>query len=103
MPALIFILLVALVVAGVVYISVTAIAHVGYFLAMPSLVGISLFRFLGLTDATWSLVLQMSHATLGGLLGFWAHRARPRRVKVLLVLTVIAIYVLAVIIVGLSS
>ncbi len=103
MATLIYIVLIALVVAGVVYISVTAIAYVGYFLAMPSLVGISLFRFLGLTDATWSLVLQMSHATLGGCLGFWAHRARGRRVKVLLVLTVTAIYVLAVSVVGLSS
>lgn len=103
MANLIYIVLIALVVAGVVYIAVTAIAHAGYFLAMPSVVGISLFRFLGLTDATWSLVLPMSHAALGGFLGFWAHRARPRRVKVLLVLTVIAIYVLAVIVVGLSS
>ena len=92
MHYLIAIAVVALVVYGVVYFSVTALAYVGYFLTMPSLVGMSLVKFVGLTDPGWSVML---HAALGGFLGFWAHLARSRRVKVLLVVTVIAMYIFA--------
>ena len=103
MHVLIAIALIALVVGGAVYLSVTLLASVAYFLTMPSLVGMSPVRFVGLTDPGWSVIL---HAALGGLLGFWAHLATPwwvlsRRVKVLLIVTVIAMYIFAAIVVSL--
>ena len=93
MHILIGIILVVLVVWGVVWVSVTALAYVGYFLAMPSLVVMRLLEGLGLTSPSWSLLL---HAALGGFLGYWAHLARPRRVKVLLACAVIGLYVFAI-------
>ena len=96
MHVLIAIALIALVVGGVVYLSVTVLASVAYFLTMPSLVGMSLVRFVGLTDPGWSVML---HTAVGGLLGFWAHLARSRRVKLLLVVTVTAMYIFAVIVI----
>lgn len=95
MHFLILIALVALVVWGVVWGSVTALSNVGYFLAMPSLIGVRLLKLLGLTDPNWIVML---HAALGGLLGFWAHLARPRRIKVLLLCSVISLYIFAIIV-----
>ena len=93
MHILIGIILVVLVVWGVVWVSVTALAYVGYFLAMPSLVVMRLLELLGLTDPSWTLLL---HAALGGFLGFWAHLARLRRVKVLLLCAIIGLYIFGV-------
>ena len=94
MHILIAIVLVVLVVWGVVWVSVTGLAYVGYFLAMPSLIGMRLLKDVGLTDPNWTVML---HAALGGLLGFWAHLARPRRVKVLLLCIIISLYIFAII------
>lgn len=93
MHVLIAIILVVLVVWGVVWVSVTALAYAGYFLAMPSLVVMRLLESLGLTDPIWTLLL---HAALGGFLGFWAHLARLRRVKVLLLCAIIGLYIVGV-------
>ena len=92
MHILIVLAIVIGVVGLVVYLTVTASSFVALILTAPSRHVMSLVQYVGLTDRFWYVAL---HAALGGMLGFWAHLARPRIVKVVLALIVVALLVVS--------
>lgn len=94
MPYLILIAVILVIIGAVAYFAVKTIAFVAAIVAIPSIAAMRLIHFVGLTDPDWYVWL---HAVLGAVVGFRAHLARDRRVKVIVIGVVAAIFVVIIV------